>query len=152
MRIPIAVAALAATVLAGCGATEPPSQTQTAAAAKPTATKPAAAKPATKKPVVTKRAQMVKCLEGVGWETESPTGDATEMLRVKSPAGHPVAVILFYATVKAAARSAADGRADGIAAASFGKAEVNYFGKTIDRASADAKVLTGCVTTSYGAA
>ena len=135
-----AAAVVLAVAAAGCGSTTTDKTT--------TATKAA---PISKPAKTSERAKVIACLESVGYSTESPAGDSTKMLRVKSGGGNLTAVMLFYKTPTAAARSAQEGQMDGLSSASIGVVEVSYFAKAADPNSAQSRVITDCVR-QYGEA
>jgi hypothetical protein len=140
-------AALAALMvgLAACGgSTTTEDSTKSDTTTEATTTK-AKAKPKPKPQ--SKRAKLKACLEGVGYSVESPD---PKMLRVKQGDGRPAAVVLLYKSTSAAERSAADGDAEGLSTASFGRAEVNYFNRAADPQSAESRVVSECVSDQYG--
>jgi hypothetical protein len=139
----LVIIAAAAAVLAGCGGAAEPSTTS--GPATPTTSARATTKPKTK------RAKVKDCLESVGYATERPN-DSTDMMRVKSGGGQLTAVLLWLKSANAAKGDSSRARTeDGLESASFGQVEMNYFNKAANPHSAQARVITDCVSREYAA-
>jgi hypothetical protein len=87
------------------------------------------------------------CLDGVGYRVE--VADKGRIVRVKSASGRPQAVVLIYKTQRGARKNERERRAQGLETDSFGRAEVNYFGRAVEP-GADQRAIADCVRGAYG--
>lgn len=91
------------------------------------------------------RAQMVECIEGVGYKVISEHDDPNN-LSVNSPNGTLEAVVIVHPSDAAAAKSAAQGRdKDDLDAAAYGRAELVLHAAK----ETEARVIASCVADEY---
>lgn len=143
----VAVAVITASFVAtGCGSesttSEPPTEVQT---------KTSKASPRAAKPPSSARAQLIECIEGVGFEVTHDDQDAATATNLtveddKPQAGWLKAVVILHATKSKAEQSAAQGRADDFDAVALGRAE--YVRHAADET--EDRVIGTCVADQYG--